>query len=289
MSKKKHIFSCGKPFVVALCVQLLVSVVCSAGYGVYCSWKMSQLGITETAEQMAYLAESMGGDFVMTLTAVATAATLVIGAFWYRRYQPEGDFSLRELCSGKFVLAMGCLGLSLQLLVSVCLNTLYPVLPHSLTDQYNNLMESLLGGNVWLSVFVTVILAPLAEEFLFRGVTLQKARNLMSFGAANVLQAVLFGLYHMNLIQGVYAFVLGMVLGFTANYFHSIWASVLLHAFVNASAEVLGFLPAPVTDTVIGVFGIAAVGVGLLFLAAKLYPAARKEPKKADNCMVTEK
>ena len=100
----------------------------------------------------------------------------------------------------------------------------------------------------------------------------------MPFMAANVLQAVLFGIYHMNLIQGVYAFVLGMILGFTAEYFHSIWAAVLLHACVNGSAEVLTNLPDAVTETYIGVIAIAVVGVALLFVAAKLYPLAKKEP-----------
>ena len=96
--------------------------------------------------------------------------------------------------------------------------------------------------------------------------------------AANVLQAVLFGIYHLNWIQGVYAFVLGMVLGFTAEYFHSIWAAILLHAFVNGSAEVLNILPESFTDTYVGVIVLAIVGVVLLFVAAKLYPLARKEP-----------
>ena len=139
-------------------------------------------------------------------------------------------------------------------------------------------MESLLGGNVWLSLFVTVILAPLAEELLFRGITLKKAQKIMPFMAANILQAVLFGIYHMNLIQGVYAFVLGLILGFTAEYFHSIWAAILLHACVNGSAEVLSLLPAELTETWLGVGCVALLGVVLLFVAAKLYPGAKKEP-----------
>lgn len=276
MSKKKHILGCCKPLVVALCVQLVVSFGCSAGYGVYCSRKMAQLGITDTAEQTAYLAENMGGDFVMLLTAAATAVTLVIGACWYRRYRPEKDFLLRELCSGKLVLAMLCLGLSLQLLISLCLNAVYPLLPKEISGQYNELMESLLGGNRWLSLLVTVILAPFAEELLFRGITLKKAQKIMPFLAANILQAILFGIYHMNLIQGIYAFVLGMILGFTAEYFHSVWASILLHACVNGSAEVLSVLPSDLTETMSGVLFVAAVGVVLLFVAAKLYPAAKK-------------
>lgn len=283
MKKIGSFFGCFLPIIVALLCQIAISYGFSIGYGVYLGLKMVMLGITDEAEQELYFANSMSsGDVIIIITAIATASTLLVGALWYRSHKPVTDFKLKEAVNVKLIAAMACLGLSLQFLISMCLNAVYPILPEDLTNQYSELMESLLGGNIWLSLFVTVILAPLAEEFLFRGVTLKKAQKIMPFMAANALQALLFGIYHMNLIQGVYAFVLGIILGFTAEYFHSIWASILLHAFVNGSAEVLSSLPAAITETYVGVICIAVVGVALLFVAAKLYPAARKEPVVAD-------
>ncbi len=279
MRRISEVISYFLPLVIALLCQLVVSLLGILGYSVYLGIRMAQLGIMDSAEQKVYLAEKMSANYLMIVTVAATALTVFVGALWYRRYKQETDWKLKEVVNGKLLAALACLGLSLQFLISMCLSALYPVLPQSLTEQYSELMEQLVGGNLWLSLLTTVVLAPLSEEFLFRGVTLKKAQKTMPFFAANLLQAALFGIYHMNLIQGVYAFVTGLVLGFTANYFQSIWASILLHAFVNASAEVLNFLPVAVTDTLIGLFGIAVVGVALLFLAAKLYPAARKEPK----------
>ena len=279
MKKAGRVLACFGPIVVALLCQVAVSFGFSMVYGAYLGMKVAMLGITDATEMQAYMAERMNSaNLLLVITAFATLGTLILGALWYRRHKPETDFSLKEAVNVKMLIAMICLGLSLQFLISMCLNAVYPVLPQSLTDQYSELMESLLGGNIWLSLLATVILAPLAEEFLFRGVTLKMAQKIMPFMFANVLQAVLFGVYHMNLIQGVYAFVLGLVLGFTAEYFHSVWASILLHACVNASAEVLVVLPEAVTDTIAGVAGVAAVGVVLLFVAAKLYPMAKKAP-----------
>jgi membrane protease YdiL (CAAX protease family) len=296
MKKVGKFLGCFLPIIVALLCQVAISFGFSIGYGVYVGIKMTMLGITDVAEQEAYMAENMSsGNVILIITAIATAVTLLVGALWYRKHKPTTDLKLKETVNGKILAAMACFGLSLQFLISMCLSAVYPILPQDLTDQYSELMESLLGGNVWLSLFVTVILAPLAEELLFRGVTMKKAQKIMPFMAANVLQAVLFGIYHMNWIQGVYAFVLGMILGFTAEYFHSIWASILLHAFVNGSAEVLSLLPEAVTETAIGNIGIAVAGVVLLFVAAKLYPLARKEPvaiavaaETAENEMFTE-
>ena len=279
MNKVGKLFGCFLPIIVALLCQIAISFGFSIIWGVYMAIQMEALGITDYAEQEAYLAESMGsGEIVMIITVIATSATVLIGALWYRSHKPATDFKLKEVVNGKLLLAMACLGLSLQLLVSMCLNAVYPILPQSLTEQYSELMEQLLGGNIWLSLFATVILAPLAEELLFRGITLKKAQKIMPFMTANVLQALLFGIYHLNWIQGVYAFALGIILGFTAEYFHSVWAAILLHAFVNGSAELLGLLPEALTETYMGVAAVALVGIILLYVAAKLYPKAKKEP-----------
>ena len=282
MKKVGTFLGCFLPIIVGLICQVAITAAYSVLYGVYIGFKMAASGITDAAEQEAYILENMGsGNLIMIITAIATLGTLIIGALWYQGYRPKTDFKLKEVLNGKLLAAMACLGLSLQFLISMCLNAVYPILPQTLTDQYSALMEQLIGGNIFLSLFVTVILAPLAEEFLFRGITMKMAQKIMPFMAANILQAVLFGIYHMNWIQGVYAFVLGIILGFTAEYFHSIWASILLHAFVNGSAEVLSALPEAVTETYAGIIGIAVVGVVLLFVAAKLYPGARKEPVAA--------
>ena len=278
MKKVGKFLGCFAPILVALVCQVVMSLVFSLVYGIYVGVKMTAMGITDAAAQEAYMAEFISGsDVVLLISGIGIAATLVICALWYRSHKPEKDFSLKEVVNPKLLAAMACLGLSLQLLISTCLNIVYPILPQQLAEKYSALIESLLGGNVFLSLLVTVILAPLAEEFLFRGITLKKAQKIMPFMAANALQALLFGIYHLNWIQGVYAFVLGLILGFTAEYFHSIWASILLHAFVNGSAELLSLVPESVAGTMAGVAGIAVVGVVLLFVAAKLYPGAKRE------------
>lgn len=284
MKKVSSFLGCFLPLIVAMLCQVVATFGFSLVYGLFMGLKMVVMGISDAAAQEEYLVATMdSGDVVLLISAVATLTTLIVGALWYRGHKPVTDLSLKQAVNPKLLAAMLMLGLSLQFLISMCLNVLYPILPQDLTNQYSELMESLLGGNVWLSLLMTVILAPLAEEFLFRGITLKKAQKIMPFMAANILQAVLFGIYHLNLIQGVYAFVLGLILGFTAEYFHSIWASILLHAFVNGSAEVLTYLPEAVTDTYIGVIGIAVTGVVLLFVAAKLYPKARTEISVEEN------
>lgn len=284
MKKIGKVLGCLLPAIAAFATQVVVSVICSVVGSTIFTIQGMNAGITGETELVNYVVEkTMNGNYLLIVTAIATFYTLVIGVIWYKGLRPKTDFKLREVVNGKLLASMFLLGVALQLLISMCLNAVFPLLPQNMSEEYEQLIESLVGGNVWLSLLVTVVLAPLAEELLFRGVTLKKAQKIMPFLAANVVQALLFGIYHGNLIQGTYAFVLGLILGFTAEYFHSIWASILLHAFVNGSAELLKLLPAQFTSTILGVVLLVILGVVLLFVAAKLYPAARREPKFTEN------
>lgn len=271
------LFGCFLPLFAAYGCQILISFVGMFVYTMIVTARGVAEGISE-AELFVFIeTQLLNPDFLMTVTAIATASTLLLGIIWYRKHRPLRDASFKEVSNGTLFLSLALMGVSLQCLISICLNMIYPLLPQALIEQYDALMETLLGGNVWLSFFVTVILAPLAEELLFRGVTMRKAEKIMPFMAANILQAMLFGIYHGNLIQGMYAFAIGLILGFVVEYFHSIWASILLHAFINGSAELLSHLPQQLTETMLGIITIAIIGVMSFIIAMKLFPKAKKK------------
>ena len=75
------------------------------------------------------------------------------------------------------------------------------------------------------------LLAPISEEILFRGLI---QRSLMPYGKrfAIFCSALTFGLFHGNLIQTPYAFVVGLVLGYVASEYSIGWA-MLLHMINN--------------------------------------------------------
>ena len=94
-------------------------------------------------------------------------------------------------------------------------------------DAYESLLETAgLDDQISiLMVICSVIFAPFCEELVFRGVTMHQAKKCLPFWAANLLQALLFGIFHMNMIQGIYAFCLGLVLGYVCNRGGSIYYS----------------------------------------------------------------
>lgn len=103
-------------------------------------------------------------------------------------------------------------------------------------EQFMELMKVVGMGNSAPAVIAAIILAPIGEEVVCRGLTLYYAKKALPyFWMANVLQAFLFGLIHMNLIQGIYAFAIGLFLGYLAERYHSILPCILVHFVVNFS------------------------------------------------------
>ena len=83
-------------------------------------------------------------------------------------------------------------------------------------------------GKQWLPLAFagTVIVRPLIDEILFRGIVLRKlSRYGLDF--AIFFSAALFGLYQANLSQALEAFVLGSILGYITLRYSIKWAFVL--------------------------------------------------------------
>lgn len=65
----------------------------------------------------------------------------------------------------------------------------------------------------------------------------------VAFWLANIVQAFIFALLHMNITQGVYTFFMGLIFGWVAWRTGKLRYSILLHFTLNASSYVLDALP----------------------------------------------
>jgi membrane protease YdiL (CAAX protease family) len=81
---------------------------------------------------------------------------------------------------------------------------------------------------------MAVIVTPVAEEIVFRGVTFDALRQQLSTKWANIVQAALFALIHQELTALLPLFVMGMVTGSMRLRTGTLAAGILLHAANNA-------------------------------------------------------
>ena len=84
-----------------------------------------------------------------------------------------------------------------------------------------------------LMLLYAMILGPIVEEFIFRGLTYSAARKVMHYYLAIVVKAILFGAFHMNPIQSCYAFVLGLGMGYIMYLYDNILLTIAIHIAYN--------------------------------------------------------
>ena len=99
--------------------------------------------------------------------------------------------------------------------------------------------------------FTLAVLAPWAEEVVFRGAILRKLLEIFSHQmhwVAIVISAIIFGAVHMNMAQGVNAFVLGLLLGWMFYRTGSIFPGIVLHWANNTIAYILVRLRPDLSD-----------------------------------------
>ena len=82
------------------------------------------------------------------------------------------------------------------------------------------------------------ILSPIMEELVFRGIVFGNMRKIMNVPQAVFLSALLFGLIHFNIVQFVYAFLLGLVLAAFMYKSGHVYAAMIGHITANAFAVI---------------------------------------------------
>lgn len=88
-------------------------------------------------------------------------------------------------------------------------------------------------------IVAIAVAAPLCEEFLIRGIMTRGMLTHYKPAKAIIWGAFFFALIHMNLWQGVSAFIIGVLLGWIYYKTHSIWTVVFIHFINNGSSALL--------------------------------------------------
>lgn len=157
----------------------------------------------------------------------------------------------KEVLQPVNLLAVSLIATGMCFFVNFQLPIVNNVLPDNIVQQYSNMIEQAGYGVELIPTIICLLLAPLAEEFLFRGIIFfclvkifeMKLSNRKAFWIANAIQAFLFGLFHLNPIQGGYAFLVGLVMGFLVHQYQSVIPAIITHMINNfLSAFVWGVL-----------------------------------------------
>lgn len=169
--------------------------------------------------------------------------------------------------------------------LTIVFNNLFSVIPWEIFGdkhvvQNNEVFYSL---PFYYRIVAFVLIGPFAEEVLFRGIIFSGFRKLTPLWAAAGITSLFFGIYHGNLMQGIYAFCMGMVMCMVLNYGGSFFYPLLFHITANMISNLCAEFE-PVNKAVYSALSIAVSGAYLVVAIIISYVFKDKLTKKDKKC-----
>lgn len=223
-------------------------------------------------EDSIRMAEEMAIPMTVVSNIVAIIATGLI--FICSKKKVTVEMSLRKF-SARAVAPIVMLGLGLNVVTTIVLG----LLPEKWMESYQQSSSWTSDDVGIMTILLTVVMAPLAEEWIMRGLVYDRMKKGMPIIAAMIISSLLFGVLHKHPVWIAYAAVLGMVLAWVFERTKSLYAAILLHFSYNSCGMLLGLVPETAPDWA-GVVIVAAgvvVSVLGLFLFIKVPKALTPE------------
>ena len=255
-------------------MQLIAYMLCVLGYVAY--GMMRGGDYARLLAEVTILGQTSQTNIMLAISAVSAILSFIwCGVLYIKSSWRSEHVDYGQVFSIKNVLCILCIGSGCCILLTFLLSLLTAVFPQAFQN-YTKLMSNFESGNMILTLGYAVLIGPVSEEMIFRGAIFDRGYTAFPFWKANIIQAVLFGVYHMNIVQGLYAFCLGMVLGIIVKATGSILCSMITHITFNGTSYLLpvilgtGAAWVNIIVLIIALFLIAAGIFGIKFLMRSL-------------------
>ncbi|WP_139906151.1 CPBP family intramembrane glutamic endopeptidase [Clostridium thermarum] len=118
-----------------------------------------------------------------------------------------------------------------------------------------------------VGILLTGILIPIFEEIFFRGIILNELRNRINTAASIIISSLIFALFHGNILQEIYTFIMGVLLSLVYIWTRSIWSAITFQITYNF----LGTMVVPVIIYYTESFIVGYLIIGGLLTAVITY------------------
>lgn len=168
-----------------------------------------------------------------TIITSITNYILILPVFIFLMRKIESTHIDKETINIKTLLKYMCIALTLMWIGNVIGEIITYLIGVSMANEVIDPIESLINNSsIYINLIVISILAPIFEEIFFRKLLIDRT---IKYGAklSILLSALMFGLFHGNLSQFFYAFILGLFFSYVYIKTGKIIYTIILHAFVN--------------------------------------------------------
>lgn len=224
-----------RSLVIPLLIHWGISNIVSMGVMMYIMGGMWS-SIANGTMEIAYATTKIVNELMGYMTEITTlSAVIAVPVFYYIFHKDRKkdilynvkDRQKAELWRyvGIIVLAItACVGLNNL----VTLSNLATV-----SDSYKTTSESFYSSGYLLQLVGIGIIIPIFEELLFRGVFYNRLLGMTTKRRAMIGSAIVFGVYHGNLVQALYGGIMGYLLVYVYEKYGSLKAPILGHITLN--------------------------------------------------------
>lgn len=175
------------------------------------------------------------------ISGVVKALSMVAGAgaVWHYFVKETPVIAMpkgRKKDIGILVILGGCAALAVNILFSLIGFT-------GSSEVYEKVAEKQFALPIWAGIILYGIVSPIAEEIVFRGIVYNRMHRQYGKWIAIIGSALLFGLYHGNIVQTLYGFMLGVLIVVLYEKYGSFIVPVILHSAANIFVYVATSVP----------------------------------------------
>lgn len=196
----------------------------------------SLVGSLISSGLVAVYGTEFGVENMSKLAYIPTFLLIVVAAKIYRTIRCHITQSpCRFVGNGRLSPNSVLLGIVLMVAISIVIDPLSTLFSKDMVDY----VKMFTTGNMWVTLIVTVLFAPILEEIFFRGILLKDIS--ISWGPrwGIFISALIFSALHFNIIQAIPAFLMGLVFGYI--YIHTrrgLTNVIMIHVINNLMASV---------------------------------------------------
>ncbi len=164
---------------------------------------------------------------------------------------PEPNISFKGYRIPMIIVGVILFVIGMMIVVEYVISALSVLFPVWLAEFMELSDASGLDDMTVTTILYAGIFGPIVEELGFRGISTEYLKRGFGFWWTCIIQAVLFGVMHMNALQGCSAFVIGLGLGYVYLKTGNIIITMILHMVYNLSTSFISYLPWDQVDAMI--------------------------------------
>ena len=192
---------------------------------------LSIMQLLKTNAVMESFSEAFLENFILYMeTFIKMAGMALGGAAVFPYFKRENSYKEQKSLSRKIIVCMIAAGAVL----SLGINYLFSVTGFTQSsEQYSRVAEAQFALPLWLALIFYGILSPVVEEVVFRGIICNALERNTTKVMGMVGSALLFGAFHGNIVQMVYASLMGGIMAYIYQRYQNLLAPVLFHGAAN--------------------------------------------------------